>query len=182
MFIDPAGKLRAEEYYLEIGRRAMRASLYPQISPNDQFRLKVMDDAVWPRALALGPVHSLGPLVGLSADDVRVSLLIGDVFLISQWAEAMVEAGTQVQAMRALVKGSDLSSVTADPRFQNMRSALQRTLAGMVKASKVRFSEPWGMLCLYSAAGSPHTASAKIVDGALSLNFSPNLALDSDPE
>ena len=31
MFIDPAGKLRGEEYYLEIGRRAMRASLYPQV-------------------------------------------------------------------------------------------------------------------------------------------------------
>ena len=97
-----------------------------------------------------------------SADDVRVSLLIGDVFVISQWSEAMVEAGTQVQAMRALVKGSDLSSATADPRFQNMRSALQRSLAGMVKASKVRFSEPWGMICLYSAAGFPDTASGRL--------------------
>jgi hypothetical protein len=31
----------------------------------------------------------------------------------------------------------------------------------MVKASKMRFDEPWGMVCLYWTGGSPATAYAK---------------------
>jgi len=180
MFIDAAGTSRPREYYLEIGRQAMRASVDPKNSPNDQFRLKILDVAVWPRAIALGPVPSLGALVGLSSDDPRVALLIGDVFLIAQWADAMADAGVQVQAMRALVQGSDLSSVVKNPQFQSRRDLLQKKLAGIVKASKVRFAEPWGMICLHAAASSPHTVSAKISEGALSLDFSPNRGLSSD--
>ncbi|HMG84966.1 MAG TPA: hypothetical protein VK574_04455 [Terracidiphilus sp.] len=182
MFFDTNGNLRAKDYFLEIGRQAMRASIDPANSSNDQFRMKITQDDVWPRALSLGPLPALGPLVGLGSDDVRVELLIGDVYVISQWANGMADAGVEVQSMRSFIGKSDLRTVIASPQFQSSRNALQKKLAGIIKASKVRFAEPWGMMCLYLAAGSPHTASAKISSGAFSLEASSDreLRLDSN--
>jgi len=34
-------------------------------------------------------------------------------------------------------------------------------MAALVKKSKVRFDEPWGMVCLFWAGGSPQTAYGK---------------------
>jgi hypothetical protein len=47
----------------------------------------------------------------------------------------------------------------------------------MVKASKARFDEPWGMLCLFWAGGSPHTAYGKTVTRKLIVERGPQPAL-----
>lgn len=171
MFLDAGGRAQTRTHYLEIGRQALRA-LLDRSSPNDGYRMKITDDAVWPQAISLGPVPTIGPLAGLDADDPRVELLMGDVFVISQWATAMADAAVQVQSMRMCTGESDLHAVLSDPAFKDRRDELQKKLAATVKTSKVRFNEPWGMVCLYWSAGSPGTAYGRIMEGGLTVTVS----------
>jgi len=48
----------------------------------------------------------------------------------------------------------------------------------MIKTSKVRFAEPWGMVSLYWSAGSPNTAYGRITEDALSLTASSDCSLE----
>jgi hypothetical protein len=163
MFFDGAGNLHPKPFYLEIGRRALRLLLDPDNQANDQLRGLILDDAHWPKALETGANVNLGPLVGLSTADVRVELLIGDVLVITDWAEAMVEAGALVQDLRSFVGAADPATLFQNSQFQVKQGNLQKKMAALVKASKTRFDEPWGMVCLFQAAGSPHTSYAKAV-------------------
>jgi hypothetical protein len=61
------------------------------------------------------------------------------------------------------VGDSDAATIFQNNEFRKKRDALQKKLAVMVKASKTRFDEPWGMVCLFWAGGSPRTAYAKTV-------------------
>jgi hypothetical protein len=178
MFLDASGKAHTRAHYLEIGRQALRALLDIAASPNDRYRMKIMEDAVWSQTLSLGPVPTIGPLVGLGEDDPRVELLMGDVFVISQWATAMTDAALQVQSMRMWIGAANLHTVMSDPAFKNRRDELQKKLAATVKTSKVRFAEPWGMVCLYWSAGSPGTAHGKITENALNMTASSNGSLE----
>jgi hypothetical protein len=161
MFFEAGGNLRPKQYYLEIGRQAMRALLDPENQPIDRLRYRIVDDALWPTALGIGANVNLGPLVGLAADDIRVMDLIGDVRVITDWAEAMIQAGALLQDMRAFVGAADPKTLVQNDEFQKKRNALQKKLAALASASRMRFDEPWGMVCLFWAAGSPHTAYAK---------------------
>ena len=180
MFLDAGGKAYSRTHYLEIGRQALRG-LLDSASPSDRYRMKVLEDAVWPRVMSVGPVPTLGSVVGVGSDDPIVELLIGDVFVISQWATAMADAASQVQSMRTWIGGADLHGGLATPEFKNRRDELQKKLTGMIKTSKVRFADPWGMVCLYWSAGSPRTAYGRIMEEALSMTASSNHSLEIHP-
>jgi hypothetical protein len=169
MFFDERGNLREEQYYLEIGRQAMRALLDPHHQGIDNFRYQIVDDQLWPKALQIGANVNLGPLVGLSVADGRLEYLIGDVLVITDWAEAMAEVGKHVQGVRAFVGNTDPTTLFQNNEFKKKRDALQKALSDMVKASKTRFEEPWGMVCLFWAGGSPHTAYGKTVTQKLTV-------------
>ena len=162
MFLDENGNPRPMEYYLEIGRQAMRALLDPEHQDIDRLRYKIVDDGLWPTASRTGANVNLGPLVGLSTSDVRVEYLIGDVMDIIDWAEGMADAGALVADMRRFVGTADVATLVQNNDFKKKRDALQSAMASMVKASKVRFAEPWGMVSLFWAAGSPDTAYGKL--------------------
>ena len=179
MFFDEHGNLRAKRYYLEIGRQALRALLDPDHQTIDHLRYLIVDDELWPKALDTGANVNLGPLVGLSTADVRVEYLVGDVVVITDWAEAMVEAGSLVQAVRAIVGESDVTTLFQNNQFKKKRDALQKKLAAMIKASKTRFDEPWGMVCLFWAGGSPRTAYGKTVAQRLTLERGAQPALET---
>jgi len=178
MFLDASGKAHTRPHYLEIGRQALRALLDIEGTPNDRYRMKILEDVQWPQALSLGPVPAIARLAGLGPDDSRVELLIGDVFVISQWATAMADAASQVQSMRTWIGGADLHTILANPDFKDKSDDLQKKLAAMIKTSKVRFSEPWGMVSLYWSAGSPSTAYGRITEDTLSLSASSNRTLE----
>ena len=180
MFFDPSDNLRAKQYYLEVGRQALRALLDPQHQAIDQLRYQIVDDKLWPTALGIGANVNLGPLVGLSTADVRVEYLIGDVMVITDWAEAMVEAGALVQDVRAFVGNSDPVTLFQNNDFKKKRDALQQKMAAIVKASKTRFDEPWGMVCLFWASGSPRTTYAKAVAKGLTVERGVQPALTAD--
>jgi hypothetical protein len=162
IFFDQLNQVRPLQYYLELGRQAMRALLDPNHQAIDQLRYQIVDDRLWPTAVGIGANVNLGPLVGLSTADARVEYLIGDVMVITDWAAAKVNVGKLVQDMRIFVGASDATTLFQNNDFKKKRDALQKNLAAMVKASKTRFDEPWGMVCLFWAGGSPNTAYAKI--------------------
>jgi hypothetical protein len=182
MFFDEHAKLRAKQYYLEIGRQGLRALLDPDHQPIDHLRYQIVDDKLWPRALAIGANVNLGPLVGLSTADVQVEYLVGDVLVITDWAEAMVEAGALVQDVRVFVGDSDATTLFQNNEFKKKRDALQKKLAAMVKSSRTRFDEPWGMVCLFWAGGSPRTAYAKAVTQRLTVERGTQSALGAGAE
>lgn len=162
MFFKPDGLLREKKDYLEIGRVALRALLDPQDNPNDQLRYRILQDALWPTALQTGADVNLGPLVGLSTDDPRVGFLIGDISLIKSWAAGMAETGARIDDLRHFVGNADPKTLIENNEFKSKREALQKKLAAMIQSSKMRFDEPWGMVSLYWAAGSPQTAYGKL--------------------
>lgn len=169
MFFDAAGNLRPESYFLETGRTAMRALLDPLHQDIDKLRYQIVDDALWPKTLSIGASPSLGPLVGLSPDDPRVGVLRGDVFVITSWADAMSKVGPIVQDVRNFVGSADPATLAQNNVFKQKSGALQNKLAGIAKTSKIRFAEPWGMVSLYWAAGSPTTSYGKAVAGSFAV-------------
>jgi hypothetical protein len=91
------------------------------------------------------------------------------VFVISQWAHAMAQCGAAVRDMRAFVGSADPATLMENNEFKSKRDQLQKSLAGMAKASKARFDEPWGMVSLFSASGSRANAYGKSVTQSLRL-------------
>jgi hypothetical protein len=49
----------------------------------------------------------------------------------------------------------------------------------MIKASKTRFDEPWGMVCLFWAGGSPRTAYGKTLAQRLTVERGAQPALET---
>ena len=101
--------------------------------------------------------------------------------MITDWAKAMVEAGALVQDVRAFVGDSDATTLFQNNEFKKKRDSLQKKLAAMVKASTTRFDEPWGMVCLFWAGGSPHTAYAKTIAQRLTVERGAQPALATRP-
>jgi hypothetical protein len=161
MFFDGSGKLYPQSHYLEIGRNALLSLLDTTDSVN-RLRAQLLSDGIWPQAVSIGAVAELGDLVGVQRDDSRVPVLIGDVYDISFWAEAMANAGQLIDQTRKAAGTSDPKVLIQNADFNAKRQALQKKLADVVKASKMRFDQPWGMLCLYRAAGAPPSAYGRI--------------------
>jgi hypothetical protein len=147
----------------------MRALLDPHDNANDRLRYKIVDDSLWPKALTTGATLELGPLVGLERNNPLVEFLIGDVLQIKSWAQDMAKTAELVQDMRAFVRNLDPANLRGNREFTAKRERLQKSLAAIVSNSKLRFEEPWGMLCLYWAAGSPQTTYAKLVSPRIAL-------------
>jgi hypothetical protein len=170
LFFDTNGNLRPESDYLEIGRQALRVLLDPALNEIDKFRMQFLDDPTWRQALQIGPSPQLRSLVPLPATDSRRELVLavvtGDLYDIAWWASGMQKAGKGLQEMRAFLAGRDPTTLAADDEFAQRRDKLQKLMAGVVKDSKMRFQEPWGMVCLFQASGS-RESSGKLVAGKL---------------
>ncbi|HEX6772817.1 MAG TPA: hypothetical protein VF126_12370 [Acidobacteriaceae bacterium] len=171
LFFDDGAALHTESFYLEIGRLAMRELLDPDLQPIDALRMQILQDTTWVQALEIGPAPGLASLAGLDASDPRVLYLIGDMFMISQWARAMAQCGAAVRDIRAVVGSADPTTLMENNEFKSKRDQLQKSLAGMAKASKARFDEPWGMVSLFSASGSRSRTYGKAVTQALRLEL-----------
>jgi hypothetical protein len=174
LFFDPAGNLRAESEYIEIGRRALQALLDPDASDIDRLRYAFLDDAnTWRQALDIGPAPGLGKLIGLPSTDARFNVVLadvtGDLYDIVWWASAMSRAGEELLKMRAFLAGRDPIALADDHAFAQRRDKLQNVMAIVVKQSKVRFHEPFGMVCLFRASGS-RQVSGKLAAGKLTID------------
>jgi hypothetical protein len=158
LFFKAGGVLRDESEYIEIGRRALQALLDPEASEIDRFRYDFLDDDdTWRQAVETGPNPGLRPLIPLSSNDARLNIVLqdvlGDLYDIVWWASAMSRGGKGIQEMQDFLQGRDPTTLADDPEFAKRREKLQKLMAAVVKESKVRFSEPWGMVCLFRASG-----------------------------
>jgi hypothetical protein len=81
----------------------------------------------------------------------------------------MSKVGAIVQDVRGFVGSADPTTLAQNNVFKQKSSALQNKLAGIAKTSKIRFAEPWGMVSLYWAGGSPATSYGKAIAGAFML-------------
>ncbi len=173
LFFDGQGGTREKAQYLDIGRQALKALLDPADSPIDRFRYNFLDnDATWQKAVATGPNDGLRELIPLASTDAMFDLVLndvsGDLYDIVWWADAMQKAGQALANIRTFLAARDPATLAADPDFASRRVALQKLMLGVVNSSKVRFQEPWGLVCLYWAAGS-RRSSGKIAAGKLVL-------------
>jgi hypothetical protein len=173
MFFDQQSNPWPQSYYSDYGRRAMLALLNDKIGPFDQYRYALLDQH-GEEALKTGPVPALAQILGISSTNSNynaiLSQLIGDVYDINWWASSMVDAGKQLQSMIAFLAGRDPVSLRNDHEFASQRAALQDKMAKVVGKSKTRFTEPWGLVCLFWAAGS-QGASARVVTSDLTLSL-----------
>jgi hypothetical protein len=173
LFFDASGNPRPESDYLEIGRRAMQALLDATGSDIDGVRRRFLEDAgTWKRAREIGPSPELRQLIPLAPSDPRRDLILsditGDVYDIMWWAGSMREAGEELHRMRDFLAGRGPESLAKDAEFARRREKLQDLMAGVVKKSRVRFHEPWGMVCLFRASGS-RQRTGKLVARQLSV-------------
>ncbi len=182
LFFDTSGQPRQSDSFVEIGREAMRELLDPKHQAIDAFRYQLLSDPIWSQALQIGANVNLGPLVNLGTDDPRVEYLIGDVYVIKQWAGTMSKAAKSVQEIRTLVDNAAGAPLAGNKEFTAKRDQLQKSLASMIKASKARFDEPWGMVSLFMACGSTAPAYAKAVTRAFAIERGrTDLALSNPP-
>jgi hypothetical protein len=175
LFFDSGGNLRARPEYLEIGREAMMALLDPDASDIDGLRRDLLAGPhTWSRALSIGPSPGLRDLLPLSSSDPRLQVVlqdvIGDIYDIVWWADSMVKAGQGLRQVRTFLAGRNPAALAGDNAFAQQRANLQNLMAGVVKDSRARFSEPWGLVCLFSAAGSQQSYG-KLVAGKLALEL-----------
>ena len=161
LFFNAAGELWESGHYLDLGRQTMRALIDPNDSRTDRLRYDLLDKH-WDRALSVGADNGLAEVMGLhlsdSSDAGIVPYLIGDVYTIVWWADAMHKAGAALLDMQQFTVNS--------PEFQQRRDQLQKRMAGLIAKSQTRFDNPWGLISLFWAAGSTG-ASAKVAANGL---------------
>jgi hypothetical protein len=185
LFFDRAGALRASAEYLEIGRQALKSLIDPTANPINQVRYQVLNEANrWASAVNIGPSPELRSLIPLNSSDpsfdVALQVVMGDVYDVAWWANGMVGAGQALQRMRVFLAGRDPASLGVDSAFANQRNGLQKAMLNMVSSSKARFDQPWGLMCLFQAAGSP-PASGNLTTQALSIERTGAAVLTATP-
>lgn len=173
LFFDRAGALRSGTEYTEIGRQALKSLIDPAANAINRVRYQILNDAnTWANAVKMGPSPELRGLLPLNSTDptfdVALQVVMGDVYDIAWWANGMANAGQALQRVRAFLAGRDPASLAGDAGFANQRNELQKAMLNMVSTSKARFDQPWGLMCLYQAAGSP-PASGSLTTPALSI-------------
>jgi hypothetical protein len=158
MFFDDAGNLRPESWYLDYGRRAMMALLTDKTGPFDGYRYNLLDEQ-WAQTVTTGPSPALAQVAGITTANPNyqfiLDLLTGDVAEITWWASAMVNAGKALESMNRFLSNQNPASLKDDQAFEVQRVSLQNKMADVVSKTKARFDDPWGLLSLYWAAGSP---------------------------
>ncbi|HMC61180.1 MAG TPA: hypothetical protein VKJ01_18460, partial [Candidatus Solibacter sp.] len=155
MFLDGHGNPRPEKDYLDIARQALRAVLDPANSDIARYRCTMLDDPIWPAVLATGASAELGPLLPIPSTHAQYALVlqvvIGDLYDIQWWAGSMHAAGRELQAMRAFL-ASNPNPLAHNAEFEGHKENLQKLMAKVIGASKMRFDDPFGMVSLFWAA------------------------------
>ncbi|HTA47663.1 MAG TPA: hypothetical protein VK789_34720 [Bryobacteraceae bacterium] len=172
LFLNSDGSPRVRAEYVDIGRQALKALLDPGSNDMNRIRRQLLDDAAkWQQAMSIGPSPGLGALIPLSSTNPQFNVALadvtGDVYDIAWWADAMQKAAQAVQQMRKFLAGRNPATLAADPTFTDLRNGLQKLMLGVVSSSKLRFHEPWGLVCLFLAAGSRGASGHLVARGVI---------------
>ena len=154
MFFEAPGRLRTSSYYLDTGRQAIRALLDPTNSDIDGFRYKLLDQH-WQEAFKLGPVDSLGPLLGLHVSDPTelniTQYLKSDVYTIRWWTNAMTSAGESILEMQQFLAGADPATVADSHEFASRRARCKQRWLRLSPIARPSSKNPGSNLPLWAA-------------------------------
>ncbi|MGH9310978.1 MAG: hypothetical protein ACRD1U_16500, partial [Vicinamibacterales bacterium] len=170
LFIGPEGAF-TRGYYERIGRDALLALIPPDDAGRAHRRTAVEQEASWAALKAAGPAAARVDLVR-RLGEIRAEHIIGDYVTIAWWADAMGGAAKALLEMRQFLAGRTATALATDPQFAKRRTRLEKELADVVKESKARFGDPWGMLALDAAANRTAAVLAMIVSPKLTASYS----------
>ncbi len=169
LFLGPAGPF-PRAYYERVGRNALLALIPAGDLERAHRRAAVEQDASWAALSAAGPAAARVDLARRFGD-IRAEHIIGDYVLIQWWADAMADAAKALVEMRQFLAGRTADTLAGDPQFAKRREKLEQELAGVVKRSKARFGDPWGILALDSAANRAPAVRATLVSPRLTATY-----------
>ena len=95
---------------------------------------------------------------------------------IRWWSDAMARAAAALMEMRRFLGGRSAASLATDPAFHKKRSQLEKALEDVVKDSKARFGDPWGIVALDAASRRAAAAQATIASPRLLAFFDTRVA------
>ena len=141
----------AASYYERVGRNALLALIPADDADRAHRRAAVEQEASWAALKEAGPAAARFELAR-KLGDVRAEHIIGDYIVIEWWSDAMADAARALVDMRQFLAGRAAASLANDAQFAKKRAKLEKELADVVKESKARFGDPWGILALDAAA------------------------------
>jgi hypothetical protein len=174
LFIGPGGAF-SRDYYERVGRNALLALIPREDAARAHRRAAVEEDSSWAALEEAGPAAARFDLAK-RLDAVRAEHIIGDYVMIAWWADAMAGAAKALVGMRQFLAGRSAASLVEDPEFRKRRARLEKDLADVVKESKARFGDPWGILALDTAANRTPAVQAAIVSPKLTVIYSERVA------
>jgi hypothetical protein len=169
LFLGPDGPF-SRGYYERVGRNALLALIPADDLERAHRRAAVEQEASWAALSAAGPAAARVDLARRFGD-IRAEHIIGDYVLIQWWADAMADAARALVGMRQFLAGRTADSLAGDPQFAQRREKLEKELAGVVKRSRARFGDPWGILALDSAANRAADVRATLVSPRLTATY-----------
>lgn len=169
LFIGPDGPFTVE-HYERVGRNALLALIPAGDTERAHRRVAVGQDAAWAALKAAGPAAARFDLAR-RLGEIRAEHIIGDYVVIRWWSDAMAAAARALVEMRQFLAGRTADSLAGDADFQKRRARLERELADVVRESKARFGDPWGLVALDGAAGRAAAAQATIVSPRLTVTY-----------
>ena len=174
LFIGPAGAL-SREYYERVGRNALLALIPADDQERAHRRAAVANDARWAAMTAGGPTQIRFELTKTLGAQ-RAEHVVGDYLVIQWWSDAMARSAAALMEMRRFLGGRTAASLATDPAFHKRRGQLEEALADVVKDSKARFGDPWGLVALDMAARRSASAQATIASQKLLAFFDTRVA------
>ena len=142
---------RSREEYEDAGRSAFVALL--EGDQANEHRLPPMrDDDLWTRMKPLGPTESSGfirldEFRSIRGEATKVQTIIGDYLVIVWWANSMAKLGESLAKLRNFLKENP-DTQPADAKFQTLRRQVGKTIRDVVKDTKERFGDPWGLVAM----------------------------------
>jgi hypothetical protein len=167
LFLGGDGQPRAIEEFERIGRNALRQLIQP--GGDDAFRLRGLDDAVWPQMKATGStVVNLAPIFPDLRQDSQIPIIAGNYVLIEWWATTMARMAQSLSAAKSFFSQTP-PPAPSGAAFQKVQADLWKQMADVARNTHDRFSDPWGMLAMDLSSGQQSVASAQIVSPSLTL-------------
>ncbi|HEV2495477.1 MAG TPA: hypothetical protein VG204_20665 [Terriglobia bacterium] len=167
LFLDQAGRPRAEDEYDIIGRQALACLIHPD--DTDAFRLSpLQDDSLWRQMRDAGPAALNTVLPNLPS--AQIAVIATDYVVIRWWSQAMHGMAEKLAEVRAFF-AQNPSPDPNDSRLQHLRRNLATHMVSVADNTREEFGHPWGLLAMDQAAAGRSGATVRIQAARLALQF-----------
>ena len=177
MFLNAAAQPRPLSNFENLGRHAM-ADLLPagETDSSQERRGVLLNAGLWAQLKEAGPPSFERILPAPARKPVPLEVIKTDFVAVTWWAESMASTAEKLFAVSQFVQTADPSSLSNNPRFEDLRNALQQHVAALVAHSGMQFGLPFGLVALYRAAAPFATADSLIVLPEWTKHFTPEPA------